>query len=160
MDQKSSPKTSSWISIQIKAMQEELHQFDRLRVWELVDKPFGKTVIKLKCLWKNKKDEDNIVISNKTRLIAKGYAQEEGLQKEEVYVAQPDRFIDLDRLEKVYSLSTALYGLKQAPKSTKYQLADMFTKDLSQDRFKYLVRRLGMRCLTSAELEVLAKEIA
>ncbi|GJX66134.1 hypothetical protein Tco_0300477 [Tanacetum coccineum] len=40
------------------AMQEELHQFDRLQVWELVDKPFGKNVIKLKWLWKNKKDED------------------------------------------------------------------------------------------------------
>nr|GEW31730.1 hypothetical protein [Tanacetum cinerariifolium] len=36
-----------------------------------------------------------------------------------------------------------------------YQLADMFTKALSKDRFKYLVRRLGMRCLTPEELEVL-----
>ncbi|GJV54853.1 retrovirus-related pol polyprotein from transposon TNT 1-94 [Tanacetum coccineum] len=39
-----------------------------------------------------------------------------------------------------------------------YQLADMFTKALPEDRFKYLVRRIGMRCLTPAELEVLAKE--
>ncbi|GJX56796.1 retrovirus-related pol polyprotein from transposon TNT 1-94 [Tanacetum coccineum] len=43
---------------------------------------------------------------------------------------------------------------------TEYQLADMFTKALSQDRFEYLVGRLGMRCLTPAELEVLANEIA
>ncbi|GKB04352.1 retrovirus-related pol polyprotein from transposon TNT 1-94 [Tanacetum coccineum] len=49
---------SAWIE----AMQEELHQFDRLQVWELVDKPFGKNVIKLKWLWKNKKDEDQTVI--------------------------------------------------------------------------------------------------
>ncbi|GJV52288.1 hypothetical protein Tco_1448029 [Tanacetum coccineum] len=56
----------------IEEMQEELHQFDRLKVWELVDKPFGKTVIKLKWLWKNKKYEDNIVIRNKARLVAKG----------------------------------------------------------------------------------------
>ncbi|GJZ67538.1 retrovirus-related pol polyprotein from transposon TNT 1-94 [Tanacetum coccineum] len=41
-----------------------------------------------------------------------------------------------------------------------YQLADMFTKALSQKMFKYLVRRLGMRCLTPAELEVLANETA
>ncbi|GJX82903.1 retrovirus-related pol polyprotein from transposon TNT 1-94 [Tanacetum coccineum] len=61
---------SAWIE----AMQEELHQFDRLQVWELVDKPFGKTVIKLKWLWKNKKDEDQTVIRNKARLVAKGYA--------------------------------------------------------------------------------------
>ncbi|GJV72183.1 hypothetical protein Tco_1492178 [Tanacetum coccineum] len=37
---------------------------------------------------------------------------------------------------------------------TEYQLADLFTKALPEDRFKYLVRRLGMRCLTPEELEV------
>nr|GFB48003.1 ribonuclease H [Tanacetum cinerariifolium] len=41
---------------------------------------------------------------------------------------------------------------------TEYQLADMFTKALPEERFKYLVRRLGMRCLTPKELEVLANE--
>ncbi|GKG37648.1 hypothetical protein Tco_0456871, partial [Tanacetum coccineum] len=41
-----------------------------------------------------------------------------------------------------------------------YQLADLFTKALSEDRFKYLVRLLGMRCLTLDELEVLAIESA
>ncbi|GJZ30811.1 retrovirus-related pol polyprotein from transposon TNT 1-94 [Tanacetum coccineum] len=66
---------SAWIE----AMQEELHQFDRLQVWELVDKPFGKNVIKLKWLWKNKKDEDQTLIHNKAQLVAKGYAQEEGI---------------------------------------------------------------------------------
>ncbi|GJX15800.1 retrovirus-related pol polyprotein from transposon TNT 1-94 [Tanacetum coccineum] len=105
---------SAWIE----AMQEELHLFDRLQVWELVDKPFGKTVIKLKWLWKNKKDEDQTVIRNKARLVAKGYAQEEGIDfeelfapmdvktsflngplKEEVYVAQPDWFVDPDHPE-------------------------------------------------------------
>ncbi|GJS11746.1 retrovirus-related pol polyprotein from transposon TNT 1-94 [Tanacetum coccineum] len=43
---------------------------------------------------------------------------------------------------------------------TEYQLADLFTKALSEDRFKYLIRRLGMRCLTPEELEVLANESA
>ncbi|GJU26000.1 hypothetical protein Tco_1164621 [Tanacetum coccineum] len=43
---------------------------------------------------------------------------------------------------------------------TKYQLADMFTKALPEDRFQYLVRRIGMRCLTPAELEVLTNESA
>nr|GFC62135.1 retrovirus-related Pol polyprotein from transposon TNT 1-94 [Tanacetum cinerariifolium] len=72
---------SAWI----KAMQDELHQFDRLQVWELVDKPFGKTIIKLKWLWKNKKDKDQTVICNKARLIAKGYAEEEGIDFEESF---------------------------------------------------------------------------
>nr|GEY74862.1 putative RNA-directed DNA polymerase [Tanacetum cinerariifolium] len=39
---------------------------------------------------------------------------------------------------------------------TEYQLADMFTKALPEDMFKYLVRRIGVRCLTPTELEVLA----
>nr|GEX59919.1 hypothetical protein [Tanacetum cinerariifolium] len=43
---------------------------------------------------------------------------------------------------------------------TEYQLVDMFTKALPEDRFKYFVRRIGMRCLTPIELEVLAKEYA
>ncbi|GJY44365.1 hypothetical protein Tco_0432578 [Tanacetum coccineum] len=43
---------------------------------------------------------------------------------------------------------------------TEYQLADLFIKALSEDRFKYLVRRLDMRCLTLAELEVLTNESA
>nr|GEV90250.1 retrovirus-related Pol polyprotein from transposon TNT 1-94 [Tanacetum cinerariifolium] len=72
---------SAWIE----AMQEELHQFDRLQVWELVDKPFGKTVIRLKRLWKNNKDEDQTVIRNKARLVAKGYALEECIDSEESF---------------------------------------------------------------------------
>ncbi|GKF99338.1 hypothetical protein Tco_0298121 [Tanacetum coccineum] len=43
---------------------------------------------------------------------------------------------------------------------TEYQLADMFTKALPEERFQCLVRRIGMRCLTPAELEVLTKEYA
>ncbi|GKF23025.1 hypothetical protein Tco_0075347 [Tanacetum coccineum] len=41
-----------------------------------------------------------------------------------------------------------------------YQLADLFTKSLLEDGFKYLVRRLGMRCLTPAGLEALANKPA
>nr|GEW54375.1 hypothetical protein [Tanacetum cinerariifolium] len=64
---------STWIE----SMQEELHQFDRLDVWELVDRPLCTNVINLKWLWKNKRDEENTVIQNKSRLVAKGYAQKE-----------------------------------------------------------------------------------
>ncbi|GKB84727.1 retrovirus-related pol polyprotein from transposon TNT 1-94 [Tanacetum coccineum] len=40
-----------------------------------------------------------------------------GPLKEEVYVAQPDGFVDLDHPEKVYRLRKALYGLKQASRA-------------------------------------------
>ncbi|GJV79204.1 retrovirus-related pol polyprotein from transposon TNT 1-94 [Tanacetum coccineum] len=241
------------------ALTEEIHQFERLDVWELVDKPLCKNVINMKWLWKNKRDEENNVIRNKARLVAKGYGQQEGIDfeesfapvarleavrlfvayvahksftvyqmdvkttflngplKEEVYVKQPDGFVDLHHPDKVYRLKKALYGLKQAPMAwydklsnflvskgfskkatiaiscnpvqhsrtkhidvryhfikeqvekgivelffvgTEYQLADLFTKALPEYRFKYLVRRLGMRCLTPEEPEVLANESA
>nr|GEV31369.1 retrovirus-related Pol polyprotein from transposon TNT 1-94 [Tanacetum cinerariifolium] len=82
---------------QAKNTQEELHQFDRLQVWELVDKPFGKNVIKLKWLWKNKKDKDQTVIRNKARLVARGYAQEEGIDFKESFAL-------VARLEANYTL--------------------------------------------------------
>ncbi|GJZ92207.1 retrovirus-related pol polyprotein from transposon TNT 1-94 [Tanacetum coccineum] len=96
---------SAWIE----AMQKELHQFDRLQVWEFIDKPFGKNVIKLKWLWKNKKDEDQ-TMDVKTAFL-------NGPLKEEVYIAQPDDFVDPDHPDKVYRLRKALYGLKQAPRA-------------------------------------------
>nr|GFA60961.1 Gag-Pol polyprotein [Tanacetum cinerariifolium] len=113
-------------SVWIESMQEELHQFDRLDVWKLVDRPLCINVINLKWLWKNKRDEENTVIRNKSRLVAKGYAQKEGvnfvesfapvarLEAEEVYVNQPNGFVDPYHPDKVYRLKMALYGLKQA----------------------------------------------
>ncbi|GJS48343.1 retrovirus-related pol polyprotein from transposon TNT 1-94 [Tanacetum coccineum] len=51
-------------------------------------------------------------------------------------------------------------AMSSAEAETEYQLADMFTKAIPEDRFQYLVRRIGIRCLTPAELEVLANESA
>ncbi|GJY69281.1 putative ribonuclease H-like domain-containing protein [Tanacetum coccineum] len=64
---------SAWIE----SMQEELHQFDRLDVWELVDRPLCKNVINLKWLWKNKRDEEIILTNLSCGL--RGYAQKEGM---------------------------------------------------------------------------------
>nr|GEZ36920.1 hypothetical protein [Tanacetum cinerariifolium] len=50
--------------------------------------------------------------------------------------------------------------MSSAEAETEYQLANMFTKALPENRFHYLVKRIGMRCLTPAELEVLANESA
>nr|GEY37502.1 hypothetical protein [Tanacetum cinerariifolium] len=106
-----------------------------------------------------KRNEENTVIQNKSRLVAKGYAQKEGVDfeesfapvarleavrlfiayathksftvyqmdvkttflygplKEEVYVNQPDGFVDPYHPDKFYRLEKTLYGLKQAPKA-------------------------------------------
>ncbi|GKA54759.1 retrovirus-related pol polyprotein from transposon TNT 1-94 [Tanacetum coccineum] len=114
---------SAWIE----TMQEELHQFDRLQVWELVDKPFGKTeegidfeesfapVARLEAVW--------IFIAYAAHKYFPIYQMDvkttflNGPLKEEVYVAQPDGFVDPDHPEKVYRLRKSLYGLKQAPRA-------------------------------------------
>ncbi|GJU91402.1 retrovirus-related pol polyprotein from transposon TNT 1-94 [Tanacetum coccineum] len=138
------------------AMQDEIHEFDRLQVWELVPRPDCVMIIVLKCIYKVKLDEYGDVLKNKDRLVSKGYRQEEGIDfkesfapvarieairifianaasknmtiyqmdvktaflngelKEEVYVSQPEGFVDSDHPTHVYRLKKALYGLKQA----------------------------------------------
>jgi len=66
-------------------MQEELNQFERNNVWELVEKPDNYPVIGTKWVFRNNLDENGIVIRNKARLVAKGYNQEEGIDYEETY---------------------------------------------------------------------------
>nr|GEW58666.1 hypothetical protein [Tanacetum cinerariifolium] len=55
------------------AMQEELNQFERNKVWTLVPKPHRKTIIGTKWIWKNKIDKERAVTKNKARLVAHGY---------------------------------------------------------------------------------------
>nr|GEW38630.1 hypothetical protein [Tanacetum cinerariifolium] len=131
----------------------------------------------LKWLFKNKNDEENTVIRNKTCLVVRGYRQEEGINfeesfalvtrieairiflayaaqkgltvyqidvktaflhgslKEDVYVCQPEGFIDADYPSHVYKLKKALYGLKQAPRAwydelTTFLLQNGFSKGI------------------------------
>nr|GEV42212.1 retrovirus-related Pol polyprotein from transposon TNT 1-94 [Tanacetum cinerariifolium] len=142
----------------IEAMQEELNEFERLEVWELVPRPDKVMVITLRWIYKVKLDEMGGILKNKARLVARGYRQEEGIDfkeyfapvarleairiflayaahkkmvvyqmdvktaflngnlREEVYVSQPDGFMDPDNPNHVYKLKKALYGLKQAPR--------------------------------------------
>nr|GFA16433.1 retrovirus-related Pol polyprotein from transposon TNT 1-94 [Tanacetum cinerariifolium] len=74
-------RDANWVS----AMQEELDQFERLKVWRLVPLPEGKSVIKTKWIFKNKKDESSLVIRNKARLVAVGYSQQEGIDYDETF---------------------------------------------------------------------------
>nr|GFB65593.1 hypothetical protein [Tanacetum cinerariifolium] len=142
----------------IESMQEELLQFKRMDVWVLVPTPDNISPLTLKWIFKNKHDEEQTVIRNKSHLVMRGYRQEEGLDfkesfapvakmeairiflayaahksstvfqmdvktafmhgslKEDVYVCQPEGFIDADHPSHVYKLNNALYGLKQAPR--------------------------------------------
>nr|GEY68294.1 putative RNA-directed DNA polymerase [Tanacetum cinerariifolium] len=152
---------------------------------------------------KNKRDKENTVIRNKSHLVAKGYAQKEGVDfeesfapvarleavrlfiayathksftvyqmdvkttflygplKEEVYVNQPDGFVDPYHPDKVYRLKKALYGLKQAPRAwydelsnfmvsksvgtpmaTKHLDANLSGTPIDQTKYRIMVRAL------------------
>ncbi|GKC58192.1 retrovirus-related pol polyprotein from transposon TNT 1-94 [Tanacetum coccineum] len=71
----------SWID----AMEEEIHEFERLQVWELVPCLDKVLLIKLKWIYKVKTDEFGGVLKNKARLVAQGFRQEEGIDFEESF---------------------------------------------------------------------------
>nr|GEX93909.1 hypothetical protein [Tanacetum cinerariifolium] len=71
----------SWID----AMQEEIHEFERLQVWELLSCPDKVFLIKLKWIYKVKTNEFGGVLKNKARLVAQGFRQEEGINFEESF---------------------------------------------------------------------------
>nr|GEX75190.1 hypothetical protein [Tanacetum cinerariifolium] len=72
---------ADWVS----AMQDELDQFARLKVWRLIPRPEGKTIIKTIWIFKNKKDESSLVIRNKARLVEVGYSKQEGIDYDEMF---------------------------------------------------------------------------
>ncbi|GKA30869.1 retrovirus-related pol polyprotein from transposon TNT 1-94 [Tanacetum coccineum] len=123
---------SSWID----AMQEEIHEFECLDVWELVSCPDYVMIIKLNWIFKVKKDEFGGVLKNKARIEAISIFVENAANKnmtiyqmdvkidflnrelhKEVYVSQPEGFVGQDNPTHVYKLKKALYGLKQPPRA-------------------------------------------
>ncbi|GKC99258.1 retrovirus-related pol polyprotein from transposon TNT 1-94 [Tanacetum coccineum] len=79
-------------------MQEELNEFERLKLWELVPPP-------------NKMDVKTAFLN--------------GILREEVYVSRLDGFVDPDNPNHVYRLKKVLHGLKQALRSW-YDLLSSF----------------------------------
>nr|GEW29537.1 hypothetical protein [Tanacetum cinerariifolium] len=67
------------------AMQDEIHEFDRIQVWELVPQPDCVMIVTLKWIYKVKLDKYDDVLKNKARLVAKGYRQEEEIDFEESF---------------------------------------------------------------------------
>jgi len=63
----------------IVAMQDELNQFQRNEVWDLVSKPGHKNIIETKWVFRNKLNEQGEVIRNKAKLVPQGYSQQEGI---------------------------------------------------------------------------------
>ncbi|GJS30768.1 retrovirus-related pol polyprotein from transposon TNT 1-94 [Tanacetum coccineum] len=114
----------SWID----AMQEEIHEFERLQVWELVpclDKVMQEEGIDFEESFAPVARIEAIRIfvanaANKNMTIFQMDVQMaflNGELKEEVYISQPEGFVDQDNPSHVYKLKKAIYGLKQAPRA-------------------------------------------
>jgi len=69
----------------ILAMQEELNQFQRNDVWDLVPKPQQKNIIGTKWVFRNKLNEQGELVRNKTRLVNQGYSQQENIDYIETF---------------------------------------------------------------------------
>nr|GFB81059.1 hypothetical protein [Tanacetum cinerariifolium] len=96
-------RDADWVS----AMQQELAQFARLKVWRLVHRPEGKSVIKTKWIIKNKKDESSLDFTVFQMDVKTAFLN--GILKEEVYVVQPPGFVSKQYPDHVYALNKALY---------------------------------------------------
>ncbi|GKB58155.1 retrovirus-related pol polyprotein from transposon TNT 1-94 [Tanacetum coccineum] len=124
----------------IEAMQEELNEFEHLEVWELVPRPDKVMVITLNVgstsklmSWEQTRGRSNIpsicwLTAHMNMLIYQidvKTAFLNGILREEVYVSQPNGFMDSNNPNHVYILKKALYGLKQAPRAW-YDLLSSF----------------------------------
>ena len=69
----------------VESMHENLNQLVRNDVWELVPRPENVHIIDTKWIFKNKNDEDGEIIRNKSRLVAQGYTQMEGVDFNESF---------------------------------------------------------------------------
>ncbi|GJV39175.1 retrovirus-related pol polyprotein from transposon TNT 1-94 [Tanacetum coccineum] len=133
----------------VDAMQEELNQFYRNKVWTLVPLPYGKTAIGSKWVFRNKKDEHDITTKNKARLVAQGYIQEEGIDYDETFAPvarmeaikiflafatymnfKPPGFESSEFPDYVCKLDKALYGLKQASRAWDVLLVQVYVDDI------------------------------
>ena len=97
-----------------KAMEEEIEQIEKNKTWSLVLRSTNKNLIGTKWVFRNKLDENDEITRNKTKLVFKGYAQEEGLDYGET-------FSPVARMEGVRNML-----LTKVLKSTRWMLILLF----------------------------------
>ncbi|GKA69655.1 retrovirus-related pol polyprotein from transposon TNT 1-94 [Tanacetum coccineum] len=135
-------------------MQEEIHEFERLQVWELVLCPDKVMLIKLKWIYKEsfapvaRIEAIRIFVANSAHKNMTIYQMDvkmaflNGELKEEVSVSQPEGFVDQYNPSHVYKLKKALYGLKQAPCAWGFQLMLHFTAAKPTEKHLNAVKRI------------------
>ncbi|GJR84210.1 retrovirus-related pol polyprotein from transposon TNT 1-94 [Tanacetum coccineum] len=128
---KQSMTEPSWID----AMQEEIHEFKRLQVWELVPCPDRVMLIKLKWIYKVKTDEFGGVLKNKARLVAQGFRQEEVIDFEESFAL-------VARIEAIRVLTSDSVGPPMGRKESKNSNEDYRGKPVDATLYCGMIRSL------------------
>ncbi|GJR62627.1 integrase, catalytic region, zinc finger, CCHC-type containing protein [Tanacetum coccineum] len=125
-------KESCWIE----AMQEELNEFKRLEVWELISHLNRVMIITFKWIFKVKLDELGGVFKNNARLVERGYHQEEGINFEESFAQR----------SMLHGLGMICYHHFYSPKSSPKGIVDptLFTRKEGKDILQY--------CMESSDL--------
>nr|GEY03320.1 retrovirus-related Pol polyprotein from transposon TNT 1-94 [Tanacetum cinerariifolium] len=124
------------------AMQDEIHEFDRLQVWELVPQPDCVMIIILKWIYKVKLDEYGDVLKYKARAIALCCNNVQHSKSKHIDIRY--HFIQ----EQVDRGVVELYFV-----TTDYQLADIFTKALPRQRFEFILEMKSMSPTTLKRLQ-------
>ncbi|GJV70629.1 retrovirus-related pol polyprotein from transposon TNT 1-94 [Tanacetum coccineum] len=171
----------------IEAMQEELNEFERLEVWELVPRPDKVMVITFKWIYKVKLDELGRILKNKDRLVAHGYRQEEGINFEEsfAFVARIEAIRIFLAFAAHMNMVVNQMDVKMAFCVKRFMSANrtgiskgtwfpqLFIKDkakisllrtsvnkslMQEERIVFLINKLGMQSFTPETLKLLADE--
>ncbi|GJZ55842.1 retrovirus-related pol polyprotein from transposon TNT 1-94, partial [Tanacetum coccineum] len=155
----------------IEAMQEELNEFECFKVWELIPRPDKVMVITLKWIYKEsfapvaRLDAIRIFLAYVAHMNIVVYQMDvkttflNGILREEVYVSQPDGFVDQYNPNHMYKLKKALYGLKQAPRAwydllLKFLLSQKFSKGTVDPTL--FIRRQGKDLLLDSSIALTA----
>ncbi|GJZ03098.1 retrovirus-related pol polyprotein from transposon TNT 1-94 [Tanacetum coccineum] len=172
------PSRTDWDML-FNPMQEELNEFERLEVWELVPRPDKVMVITLKWIYKVKLDELGGILKNKARLVARGYCQEEGINFEEcfapvarleairIFLAFATHMNMVDLLAGVLKAeSAALSSIMLSNGGDRILLCQYGSMQwaasslkLLAKRIEFLINKLGMQSFTPETLKQLADEV-
>jgi hypothetical protein len=127
-------------------MHEELENFERNQVWELVDPPSGCKPTGTKWVWKNKEGENGEVVRNKSRLVAHGYTQKEGIDYEDTFA--PVACLEAIRILLAFSMDKGFKIYKMDVKSAFFNGVleeEMFVRQppgFESEKFPHLVYKL------------------
>nr|GEX26849.1 hypothetical protein [Tanacetum cinerariifolium] len=167
----------------IKAMQEVLNKFERLEVWELVPRPDRVMIITLKWIYKEEgidfQESFTPFVQLKAICIFRAFVAHinmvvyqmdvkiaflNGILREEVYVSQPDGFVDPENPNNVYKLKKALYRLNQAPRAWRegkdILLISQSPRGIFLNQSKYaleIIKKYGMKISDPVDTPMLEK---